>query len=201
MKLLVGLGNIGDRYRRTRHNIGFQVLDTYQRLFELPPFTRHSRANADVTEAQVGGDRIILAKPTTMMNLSGQAVADLASFYKIPVDDIWVIHDDFELPFGTLRIRRGGGSSHNGVRSLVETVGEGFARIRIGVFGNQLRNPLPPEAFVLQEFTTEEWRQAVKIQSDAAMIINNQLAGGLAEQTMRLNSAEFFGDQTESLEI
>lgn len=200
MKLIVGLGNVGERYAHTRHNVGFQVLDAYQRLFELSAFTKHSRAGAVTTEAQAGGNRIILAKPTTMMNLSGQAVADLAGFYKIATDDIWVIHDDFELPFGTLRIRRGGSSSHNGIRSIAEAVGESFARFRIGVYGESLRNPLPPEAFVLQEFTTEEWRQAIRIQRDVAMIINNQLAGGLAEQTMQLLSTPEYGNP-ENLEI
>lgn len=134
MKLVVGLGNPGPRYRDTLHNVGFMVVDVLA--------TRHGvtfeSAPADALTAKIrglGGDTVLLAKPLTFMNLSGRAVADLVRFYKIALDDLLVVVDEVALPAGQLRVRaRGSAGGHNGLKSIIGLLGsEAFPRLRVGV--------------------------------------------------------------------
>ena len=131
--LIVGLGNPGVQYEHTRHNVGFDCIDILaeeNRLF----FNRHM-CRARVGEGRIGDRRVVLAKPDTFMNLSGEAVAQLARFYKIPSQQILVIYDDLDLPFGALRIRKSGGpGTHNGMRNIVACLNtEDFPRVRVGI--------------------------------------------------------------------
>lgn len=152
--LLVGLGNPGREYRDNRHNIGFMVVDelSAQLGISLTRVQSRSLVGIGIHEAK----KVILAKPQTYMNLSGQAVAGLARFYKILPGCLLVIHDDLDLPFGTLRIRPSGGSGgHKGLASIIEQLGtDAFPRMRLGI-GRPPRGANPAE-YVLQPFSQSE---------------------------------------------
>ena len=130
--LIVGLGNPGSQYVRTRHNVGFWLLD---RLAEAGADLRtESRFQADVGYLKLGGRRVALLKPTTFMNLSGQAVGAYARYYKIPPAAILVVHDELDLAPGTVRLKRGGGhGGHNGLRDITAQIGAEFLRLRLGI--------------------------------------------------------------------
>ncbi len=132
MKLIAGLGNIGERYADTYHNIGFIALDMLAERFDAPSFRNYD--NALVTDIKLGGDKIILAKPTTYMNLSGDAVSALSRYYKIEPKDILVMYDDIDIHKGVVRARLSGSAgTHNGMRDIVAKLGStAFARVRIG---------------------------------------------------------------------
>jgi len=132
MKLIVGLGNVGDKYAGTRHNLGFMVVDELASQYNLN-FSPNQKLRAEVAKGIINKQEAVLAKPTTMMNLSGQAVQKLAQFYKVASNDIWVIYDELDLEFGKVRIRdKGGSAGHNGVTSVVTAVGSDFIRWRVG---------------------------------------------------------------------
>lgn len=152
--LIVGLGNPGREYRATRHNIGFMLLD---RLAErLGASFSRLESKALVTKAEHDGRRIVLAKPQTFMNLSGQAVSSLIHFYKIPLENLMVVYDDVDLPLGTLRVRPGGGSAgQKGMASIIERLGsQDFPRLRLGI--GRPPGRMDAAAYVLQEFSANE---------------------------------------------
>jgi PTH1 family peptidyl-tRNA hydrolase len=133
MKLVVGLGNPGAEYRETRHNVGFLVVDELARRWGVEQWRESFESLACKTARD--GEPVLLCKPLTFMNLSGRAVAGVAGFYKVPVEDLLVVTDDVALPLGRLRARRGGSDGgHNGLKSLAQALGTpGYARLRIGV--------------------------------------------------------------------
>jgi PTH1 family peptidyl-tRNA hydrolase len=133
MKLIVGLGNPGGQYEDTRHNIGFMVIDKLAREIGRDTLKWEENTKHQAMIAKVGD--VILVKPITFMNNSGMAVSKLASFYKIDPSDVWVIHDDLDLPLGKIRIRQNGGTGgHNGVDSILKHLGtDGFLRVRLGI--------------------------------------------------------------------
>lgn len=154
MKLIVGLGNPGAKYHKTRHNIGFMVIDeALRQLGETAKFD--AKFNAEVALINVMGNKYILAKPSTYMNLSGEAVTKLMKYYDIPIEDILVIVDDINLDTGRLRLRETGGhGGHNGLRNIIGlTHREDFKRIRIGIDNNPI---MPLDQYVLGQFKTEE---------------------------------------------
>lgn len=134
MKLFVGLGNVGTKYTATRHNIGFVALDRLRKEWDATDFTEQKKFFAFVSTMS-GRNKTILAKPTTMMNASGRCVAALASYYKIFPEGIWVLHDELDLPVGTVRHSfNSRAAGHNGVQSIINSLGtQGFHRIRIGI--------------------------------------------------------------------
>lgn len=142
--LVAGLGNPGGKYERNRHNIGFRVADELVRTHGLPAWSR--KLGGDTTGGLVatpaGREHAVLCKPMEFMNLSGFAVQRLAQFHKIAPEQILVVHDEIDLPFGVVRLKSGGGhGGHNGLRSIIEQLGNKFARVRVGVG----RDPnLPP---------------------------------------------------------
>jgi peptidyl-tRNA hydrolase, PTH1 family len=132
MKLLVGLGNPGSRYENTRHNIGFMALD--QIAEHLNTSVWRSKFQADITEATIDDTKVILLKPQTFMNLSGQSVGEVCRFYKILPQDVIVFHDELDLNPGKVRVKSGGGhAGHNGLRSLHQHIGAEYKRVRIGI--------------------------------------------------------------------
>jgi len=155
--LIIGLGNPGRQYRETRHNIGFLAIDHLAERLEVK-FSR-VQLRALVTDTRFQGQRILLAKPQTYMNESGVSVASLMKFYKIPLDNVLVAHDDVDLPFGTLRLRPGGGSAgQKGVASIIARLGtQEFPRLRLGI-GHPPGSKLAA-AYVLQEFSRDEAEQ------------------------------------------
>lgn len=155
MRLLVGLGNPGARYARNRHNIGFMAADAIARRHRFSGF--RSRFRGELAEVPISGERVLLLKPQTFMNASGEAVGDAARFFKIPPDDIIVMHDEIDLRPGKLRVKRGGGNAgHNGLRSIDPVLGPDYWRVRIGVGHPGIKELVQP--YVLQNFTEEEWR-------------------------------------------
>ncbi|HET7037567.1 MAG TPA: aminoacyl-tRNA hydrolase [Thermomicrobiaceae bacterium] len=153
--MIVGLGNPGRQYARTRHNVGFMVLDLLRR--ELPPGTERKRFDAQIIETSDALGRVILIEPQTFMNRSGLAVAPAARWYKVRPERILVIHDELDLPFGQLRLRPGGSSAgHNGITSIIQQLGtEGFPRLRIGVGRPEHGATI---GYVLSRFQPEEER-------------------------------------------
>ena len=132
MKLLVGLGNPGKEYERTRHNVGWLVLDEIAR--EAGVAIDRKKFGAEIGEGTVGREKCLFVKPQTYMNLSGEAVGPAARFYKIEPADIVVVHDELDLEFGRVQIKVGGGAGgHNGIKSLISHVGGDFVRIRVGI--------------------------------------------------------------------
>jgi PTH1 family peptidyl-tRNA hydrolase len=152
-RLVVGLGNPGTRYARTRHNIGFMALDAIARRHAFPPF--RARFKGEIAEAPLAGIRRLLLKPQTFMNDSGESVLAAAQFYKLAASEIVVIHDELDLLPGKLRVKRGGGSAgHNGLRSIDALVGVDYWRIRLGIGHPGVRELVLP--YVLQNFPAEE---------------------------------------------
>ena len=132
MRLLVGLGNPGARYAGNRHNIGFMAVQQIAKRHSIAPWRRRFQGVA--CEGSIGGARALLLLPGTYMNESGRAVAEAAHFYKLPLTDITVVHDEIDLPPGKVRVKVGGGiAGHNGLRSISEHIGNDYQRLRIGV--------------------------------------------------------------------
>ncbi len=154
LTLIVGLGNPGREYADNRHNAGFQCIDRLAEAHGLS-FTRR-QARARVARGEVNGHRVLLVKPQTFMNASGEAVGQLARFYKIAPADVLVLYDDLDLPLGKIRLRPGGGSGgHRGMRSVIQHLGtEDFPRLRLGIG----RPPGAMDAvdYVLSDFTADE---------------------------------------------
>jgi peptidyl-tRNA hydrolase, PTH1 family len=174
MKLVIGLGNVGPQFAHTRHNLGFMITshlaDRYEASFSLEP-----KFMAGVADFHLNDERIIVAQPQTMMNLSGEAVRRLAEFYKLEPADVWVIHDDMDVPFGRLRMRAGGGAGgHNGIASIIEHLGAGFVRIRAGI-GLNNRDHEPSESYVLKPFTEAEQAHLPVLIEQASTIVATAL--------------------------
>lgn len=156
ISLIIGLGNVGAQYKETRHNVGFMAVDALRKEKGFPAWQKKTKFKAQITEEFIGGKKVILAKPTTLMNLSGEAVRALKDFYKLKNSDITIIHDELDLPFGTVKEKTSGGSAgHNGLKSIISHIGEDFHRIRIGIKNDQLEN-IDAADFVLARFSKTE---------------------------------------------
>ena len=168
--LLVGLGNPGDKYENTRHNVGFDAIDALAEELRVPVQKLKHRALTQTVE--LGGAKVLLMKPITYMNLSGEAVGEAARFYKIPPERVLVLSDDVSLPVGKLRVRKSGSAGgHNGLKSIIQHLGsEAFPRIKIGV--GQKPHPVYDMAdWVLGKFTGEDRKlisQAIERAGQAA---------------------------------
>ena len=166
MRLVVGLGNPGREYAATRHNVGFMVVDELARRDGNVGFRRRFRA--DVGEARYPGGKLILLKPQTYMNLSGNAVREAVNWYRVPREDILVVFDELDLPFGTVRLKRGGGEGgHNGLRSITRSTGtKDYLRVRVGIG----RPPGRQDAadFVLRDFSSAERKELDLVLVEAA---------------------------------
>lgn len=132
MKLFVGLGNPGPKYAGNRHNIGFMAVDEIARAHNAPPW--RGKFQASLTEATLEGEKVLLLKPETFMNLSGQSVGEAMRFYKLTSADVTVFHDELDLAPGKLKLKQGGGhAGHNGLRSIHQHIGPDYARVRLGI--------------------------------------------------------------------
>lgn len=161
MKLIIGLGNPGKEYEKTRHNVGFRAIDALRENVKASPWKLEKKFEAEIAKGSEGN--FLLVKPQTFMNLSGKAVAALANFYKVAPENILVVFDDIDLLFGTIRFREKGSSAgHNGIKSLITSLGSSdFPRIKIGI--NQPERKAPTESFVLQKFSAEEQKALPEI--------------------------------------
>jgi PTH1 family peptidyl-tRNA hydrolase len=164
---VVGLGNPGPTYARTRHNVGFMVADLLAERMGSA-FKLHKKSGADVATGRLSGRAVILARPRCYMNESGRQVGPLAKFYSVPVGDLVVIHDDLDLEFGRIRLKQGGGEGgHNGLRSIATVLGsKDFQRVRWGIGRPPGRQD--PAAYVLQAFGAREREEVPTICEQAA---------------------------------
>jgi peptidyl-tRNA hydrolase, PTH1 family len=174
--LIVGLGNPGRQHRGNRHNIGFMALDRLA--------AKHSLSLGRVQQKAIVGDGrilnhpVILAKPQTYMNLSGDAVGPLANYYKIPPEQLLVIFDELDLPFGTLRLReKGGAGGHNGMRSIINHVGQNFPRLRLGI--GRPPGRMAPAAYVLQDFSAADQPLLDQILDEGVTAVETILREGI----------------------
>lgn len=193
MKLIVGLGNPGTEYAKTRHNLGWISLD---RVGEkaAATWTHKPKFTADVAEFNTNGEKVLLAKPTTYYNLSGQAIRKIKDFYHIEDSDILVVHDEMALPVGSLRTRQGGSDAgNNGIKSLVEHIGPDFARLRIGSGALPIENGNAIPAtdhrdHVLGRPDTREATLLKQLYPKIEQVIMNFASGQFDETTVRANS-------------
>ncbi len=154
MKLFVGLGNPGAQYARHRHNVGYVALDRIAAAHGLGPWRK--RFQGETAEGTLGGERVVLLKPTTYMNDSGRSVGEAARFLKIPVEDIYVFHDEIDLAPAKLKVKAGGGNAgHNGLRSLTAHLGNEYNRVRIGVGHPGAKDAVAH--YVLRDFAKVEY--------------------------------------------
>lgn len=183
--LIVGLGNIGDEFDNTRHNIGFVCVDELQKKYdELSGWQNKKDLKCHLSLGQFGDTRVIIIKPTTLMNLSGESVRLVSDFYKIPASSIVVIHDEIDIDFGQIRTRMGGSSAgHNGVKSIISTIGEGFGRVRIGI-GPKTPPEIDSADFVLGKFPKELMKDFEPLINEVVTIVVEYIYGGqLNEET------------------
>lgn len=184
MKLIVGLGNPGTQYKGTRHNIGFEVLDRF-----AGPVSWKNRGGAETAEAKVGDEKVVLVKPVTFMNRSGEPLQAVISFYKVDLEDVVVVFDEIDIPLGTIRIRKGGSAGgHRGVESVMQMCGgPDFIRVRVGV--GRPTNPQHPIAdWVLGKFSPEERTVADKSVGDATQALEILIIEGMIRAQQAFSS-------------
>ncbi len=173
--VLVGLGNIGKDYDGTRHNIGFACVDAFAQANDAPKWIDKKDLQASVTSLTLGDTRVVLAKPTTMMNLSGEAVSKILNFYKVPASQLLVVHDELDIDFGQIRTRVGGSSAgNNGIKSIIHHVGEEFGRIRVGT-KNKFADSKDSADFVLDKFSKDEQEHLKALTSEVGSLLNEYI--------------------------
>jgi PTH1 family peptidyl-tRNA hydrolase len=173
--LVVGLGNIGKEFDGSRHNVGFACVDELASKLEFDPWIVKKDLKCQITTKTVNGNRVILIKPTTMMNLSGEAVQAVSHFYKIPAENIAVIHDELDIPFGQIRTRVGGSDAgNNGIKSVIEHCGKEFGRIRVGI---KAETKMDSADFVLAKFSKAEKEQLPALLKEATAILSEYVHG------------------------
>jgi peptidyl-tRNA hydrolase, PTH1 family len=173
--LIVGLGNVGKKYDGSRPNIGFAAVDALANNQDFDPWIEKKDLKCHVTQKTIGDNRVILCKPTTFMNLSGEAVQAISHFYKIPLQQIVAVHDELAIPFGQIRTRTGGSSAgHNGIKSITQHLGEEYGRIRIGVGAE---TPMETSDFVLAKFSKEEQSHLDALLKESNAILTEYVYG------------------------
>jgi len=184
MKLIVGLGNPGKEYINTRHNIGFMFIDKIASEYNLK-FKLDTKLKAEISEVIINNTKVLLAKPQTFMNLSGEAVRNILSYYKIDIDDILVVYDDLALPLGKVRIRKSGSSGgHNGIKNIIELLKTNdIKRIRIGI-GSPNTDQV---SYVLGAFSKTELIILDKTISQAKEMLNTYLVSSFDDFMNKFN--------------
>jgi len=185
MHLVVGLGNPGAQYQDNRHNLGFMVVD--ELVARARASAPRAKFGAELVEGTLGGQRVLFCKPMEFMNVSGQAVRQVAGFHKIPAASVVVVHDELDVPFGRLKLGAGGGhGGHNGLRSLIADLGNpGFARVRVGI-----GRPLPGRDaadYVLTDFSRAEAKELPELRMLAADAVEAIIADGVTAAMNRFN--------------
>lgn len=184
MKVIFGIGNPEKRYAETRHNIGFMALDTLASQLGVS-FKRSEKFHADIAQATIDGEKILLVKPTTYYNLVGQSARAILDFYKLASTDFLVIHDDLNLPIGTLRTRIGGSDGgNNGIKSLNAHLGVKTARLRVGTWTDQ-HQVTDKANFVLDTLNSEERSTIEDLQAQIREIIDHFVDGSFQATTYK----------------
>ena len=186
MYIIVGLGNPGKKYEHTRHNMGFLALDLLADKYGIK--VDRLKFKALTGEGRIEGKKVLLVKPQTYMNLSGESVRDVMNFYKEPIENLIVIYDDIDIPEGTLRIRsKGSAGTHNGMRNIIYLLGEdGFPRIRVGIGGERKSDLVN---YVIGRVTEKEadalWEALNKAAEAAADIVINDITHAMQEYNIK----------------
>ena len=184
--LIVGLGNPGRKYRGNRHNIGFMALDALAAAYKIESSKVQNKAI--VGNGRIQNQNVILAKPQTYMNSSGDAVGPLARYYKVPPENVLVIYDELDLPFGTIRLReKGGTGGHNGMKSIINHLGQDFPRVRLGIGRPPGQMPVP--AYVLQDFGKDDLPLLDDVLAEAIRAIETYLREGIQLAMSRHNGS------------
>lgn len=185
--LIVGLGNPGKKYENTRHNVGFKTVEALAAKHGMS-FTREDR-KAQIADGTILGKRVLIAKPQTYMNVSGESVAPLVNFYKVPLEALIVVADDLDIPLGTLRLRKSGSSGgQNGLKHIIARLGsQEFARVRFGI--GRPPGRMDPAAYVLQPFVGDEAILAAEVQTRAIQAIETWLTDGIDLAMSRYNGS------------
>jgi PTH1 family peptidyl-tRNA hydrolase len=174
--LIVGLGNPGKKHQKNRHNIGFMAVDRLAGQNDIPLGKVQSKAV--LGNGRIAGQQVILAKPQTYMNRSGDSVGPLVNYYRVPLENVLVIYDELDLPFGTLRLRQSGGSGgHNGMKSIINHLGQDFPRMRLGI--GRPPGRMEPADFVLRDFRGQELEVADALLNDAVLAVETYLTDGI----------------------
>jgi peptidyl-tRNA hydrolase, PTH1 family len=182
--LVVGLGNIGKQYKGNRHNVGFMAVDRYRESHDFSDWIEKKDLRCFVATGNVGSTRVIVAKPTTMMNLSGEAAQAIQHFYKVQNEDTLVVYDELDIDFGTIRTRSSGMSAgHNGIKSLLAHINDGFGRIRVGI-GPKSHAKMDSADFVLQDFSVEQTELLPKILREISALIDERTVGPLSDHSV-----------------
>jgi peptidyl-tRNA hydrolase, PTH1 family len=187
MWLIVGLGNPGPKYALTRHNLGFLAVDLFSQSAGKPPWSEEQKAH--VCKFKMDDVQIILAKPMTFMNKSGESVQALLHYYKIPTDNLLVVHDEVEIPFGQIRLQKNrGAGGHNGVKSVNEMLGtQDYLRLRLGV-GRPPHPEMDVADYVLQKFNGEEQDKLTEFLNRCGDAMESLIFDGLNKAATRFNS-------------
>ncbi|MFA5842389.1 MAG: aminoacyl-tRNA hydrolase [Candidatus Gracilibacteria bacterium] len=192
MVLIVGLGNPGKEYEKTRHNAGFLAIEALRERLKFGTFRNEAKFKAEVSRGEFNGEKVILMRPQTFMNLSGEAVQAVKSYYKINNEDVWVVLDDIDLPLGTLRIRaEGSAGTHNGMKSLVQTLStEKFPRFRLGIESRGVIAPAEQDLthFVLEPFRNEEFPEFERLVERFTEAVVLALKKGLPEAMQQFSA-------------
>jgi PTH1 family peptidyl-tRNA hydrolase len=176
--LIIGLGNPGQEYDLTRHNVGFYCLDQFAQQASFGAWTLKKTLHSQLASLNIGGTRVILCKPQTFMNNSGQAVQAVQQFYKISPQDSLIIHDELDIPFGQIRLRQGGGSAgHNGLKSIIGAGNDNSGRVRIGIHNN-LAERADGADFVLAKFSKTEQSKLPALAEAVSKIIQDFIGSG-----------------------
>ena len=194
MLLFVGLGNPGNKYLLTRHNLGFMVADELSEIHQIRITKR--KADALIGEGKIAGMSVVLAKPQAFMNLSGSAVRVLSDFYKADVADLIVIHDDLDLDPGAIRVKFGGGTGgHKGLKSIMDHLGRpDFVRIRIGI--GKPAMPQTAESYVLEKFAKTDLEKTAETVHRACDAVEEIISAGIQSAMNRFNPRNRLGGQT-----
>lgn len=176
--LIVGLGNVGKEYDHTRHNVGFAAVDRFVSDQGFPGWVDKKDLKCQLTSQQLGETKVYVIKPTTFMNLSGEAVQAVVNFFKINPESVVTVHDELDIPFGQIRTRTGGSSAgHNGIKSVTRHIGENYGRVRIGI-GPKLHDKQDSTDFVLAKFSTEQESQMKNLTREVSAILSEYAYGG-----------------------
>jgi len=194
MKIIVGLGNPGKKFEKTRHNLGFMVLDRFSKKNKFPKFKMEKEFLAMVSEKKIGKEKIILVKPQTFMNNSGLAVKEILKKLRTSnieplTSNLWVVHDDLDIPFGKIKISFGRGSGgHKGVQSIIDEIGtKDFLRFRIGIGKANNKAASNKEDFVLQKFSKKEEKVLKEIFEMACQAIKMAIKEGVEKAMSEFN--------------
>ena len=184
MKLIIGLGNFEDKYLETRHNLGWKAVTAFAIKQHLL-FKEDRRLHARITEGFLGAEKVMLALPTTYMNLSGEAVAALVHYYHLSIADVLVVQDELDIPLGSFRFSLGGSAAgHNGIRSIAQSLGdETISRLRLGI--GRPSHPQLIEEYVLEKFSKDEQPITAKVIDEGSAAIQDWIEHGL-DKSMQL---------------